>query len=690
MKSSFTVVPSSGTLPKFNDYFRSLTPLNSDNPWLPEFLQHYTNCTFTDISASRPDCNAPGLIAGLDSDESSDETLVIDSVLTFAYALDSMLRDLCPNGTTGLCPAIESNGTELLLEYLLTTSFMSPANGNVSFLANGDSPGRYSIKNFQQIGENNYTFVTVGKWDESENSETVIKEDVPWYLYDEHPRDNLTGIPKSVCSDPCGIGERRNVNPDNPCCWTCTKCSDYEIVINNGTECQTCLEPENEIYGWPNENFTECVPINPEFRVQEEAWAIAIICFATFGIVVTLFIIGLYVHNQETPLIKASSRELSYIIFAGIMMSYITALLFGVSPSTGVCVMRRLGQPIATSLIYVSLATKTVRLFRIFRASMKTARRPKFISSTFQVVVTLAITGIPIFWTTIFMILEPPQVKIQSPQENTRNLQLTCNLSDAETIGIMVWNIVIVSICCIFAFLTRKLPENYNETRFIAFCAFCTFIVFMTFSPIYFTAREAYYQASYSSLGLIVNASVTLVCLYIVKLYAIYFVDLDEMNIFTQTRMRANTGRLSMAVTQEMTDAYGNANAGFTPEPDDAVRNATNSSSGVPSSPPTHQQGPIPEETVVKETLKAPQNRSRASSNTSVSSRKSVRSTGSVIDRFRVSNKVDVCDKDSGQGDCDDESPPTDHKNMPTDENLNKKVYGNGKVTMVEAHIERD
>ncbi len=210
----------------------------------------------------------------------------------------------------------------------------------------------------------------------------------------------------------------------------------------------------------------------------------------------------------------------------------------------------------------------------------------------------------------------------------------------------------------------------------------------MTFSPIYFTAREPYYQASYSSLGLIVNATVTLVCLYIVKLYAIYFVDLDEMNIFTQTRMRANTGRLSMhGTTHEMTDGYGNTNAGFTPEPEDVARNATNSSSGVPSSPPTHQHEPIPEEAVEKETLKAPQNRSRASSNTSVSSRKSVRSTGSVMDRFRLSNKVaDVCDKDSGQGDCEDESQQTEH--IPTDENLNKRVHGNGKVRMVESRNE--
>ena len=283
------------------------------------------------------------------------------------------------------------------------------------------------------------------------------------------------------------------------------------------------------------------------------------------------------------------------------------------------------------------------------------------------------------------MIIEPPLVTIQMPYENQYALQITCVLSDVETIGIMAWNICIVLICCVFAFLTRKLPENYNETRFIAFCAFCTFVVFLTFSPIYFTAREAYYQASYSSLGLIVNASVTLVCMYIVKLYAIYFVDLDEMNVFTQTRMRANTGRMSMnvgAVVDGATDGYGNTNAGFTPEPDIN----RNSSSGIALSPqnsPNHQPDTIPEESLggCGETLEAPdksRDRSRASSKSSVSSKKSIRSQGSVMDRFRITNKVDVtCDdsnsRDSGQEDCEESTKTVVNK---TDENYN---HGDGR-----------
>lgn len=89
--------------------------------------------------------------------------------------------------------------------------------------------------------------------------------------------------------------------------------------------------------------------------------------------------------------------------------------------------------------------------------------------------------------------------------------------------------------------MTRKLPDNYNETRFITFCVFSTLVVYATFSPAYYTAAEARYKASYTALGLIIQSTVALICLFAVKIYALYFVDDEEMHIFTQSRMRANT-----------------------------------------------------------------------------------------------------------------------------------------------------
>lgn len=146
-----------------------------------------------------------------------------------------------------------------------------------------------------------------------------------------------------------------------------------------------------------------------------------------------------------------------------------------------------------------------------------------------------------VIWTVVWLCVDPPRVVPEMPNEKENKLQVTCHLNIIETVGVMAWDVALVIICCIFAFMTRKLPENYNETRFITFCSFCTLVVFVTFSPIYFTSREPYYQASYYSAGLIINATVTLTCLFAVKIYALYFVDEDEMNIFTQTRLRANT-----------------------------------------------------------------------------------------------------------------------------------------------------
>ncbi|XP_072035649.1 metabotropic glutamate receptor 2-like [Amphiura filiformis] len=218
-------------------------------------------------------------------------------------------------------------------------------------------------------------------------------------------------------------------------------------------------------------------------------------------------------------------------MFVGIFLAYFTALLFGVYPSRGVCVMRGLGQPIATSLIYVPLAVKTFRLFRIFKASVKSAKRPKFIRPKSQVILALSITTIPVLWTIIWLFVAPPTVIHDMPYENEPHLQVGCSRNPAASIGIHAWNLVVILVCSILAFLTRQLPENFNETKFITFCAFCSFLVFLAFSTTNITVTELYYKAGYTSLALIVNATMILFCLFFVKLYAIYFVKLEAWNV---------------------------------------------------------------------------------------------------------------------------------------------------------------
>ena len=230
----------------------------------------------------------------------------MDAVFAFAHGLHDMCRQ---NWSACLDDNKESFDRDELLQHLLNTSFDSLANGRVKFMPNGDSSGRYSIHYLQKVGDD-FKFIPVGSWSDADRINGVITTKVPWYL----EVDESTGTPRSVCSLPCELGEKRLINPDNPCCWSCIKCKSSEIVMHNITECVSCIDEENGIYRMPNENFTECVDI--EVRLNYD-WAGVIITLSTFGLLFAIVVTSFYVYHREKPLIKASSRELSYVMFVG-------------------------------------------------------------------------------------------------------------------------------------------------------------------------------------------------------------------------------------------------------------------------------------------------------------------------------------------------------------------------------------
>ncbi|XP_072016806.1 metabotropic glutamate receptor 4-like [Amphiura filiformis] len=373
---------------------------------------------------------------------------------------------------------------------LLRTSFDSLANGRVSFNENGDTSGRYLIRNLQEFNDV-YKFVDVGKWNDDVTSENVIGADtfVPWYV----EVDNATGVPISDCGRPCEPGERRHVIPDNPCCWECIKCLPFEIVINNNTECSSCLDLDNDKYGEPNENFTACLDI----ELRRNPLAAAIITISVLMILFAIVITSLYEYHRKKVLLRDSSRGLSYVMLVGIFISYVTALLVGVFRiSSGVCVMLRLGPPIATSLIYVSLAIKTI--IRLYRK--KLLLTSQLFSQYFQVAITIFITVIPTGWVIIWMVSDTqPRVTEVFPEGDMRYLQITCIRSNGETIGVMVWNIFIVLVFCTFAFLSRKLQlklhKKFDKMKFITFYPFCSLVVLLAFTSTYFLVGDVYYRS---------------------------------------------------------------------------------------------------------------------------------------------------------------------------------------------------
>ena len=89
-----------------------------------------------------------------------------------------------------------------------------------------------------------------------------------------------------------------------------------------------------------------------------------------------------------------------------------------------------------------------------------------------------------------------------------------------------------VVLCPLFiTFKARKLPDNFNESRYIFFTVCTTIFLWVAFLPTYFSAFYATQKALLLATMLLMNATVILLCMYVPKIYALYYVDDEALQL---------------------------------------------------------------------------------------------------------------------------------------------------------------
>ena len=240
--------------------------------------------------------------------------------------------------------------------------------------------------------------------------------------------------------------------------------------------------------------------------------------FGMTGIICSFAVMSVFVKHNNTPVVKASTRELTYIILVGIILSYLTTFPLIAKPSLFTCYLTRILPGLSFSLIYGALVTKTNRIARILAGSKKKimTRKPRFMSASAQVVITCIIIGVECAIITVMLILEPADSKLDYP--NKEVVLLTCNSTTMGTIVPLGFDIFLIAMCTLYAIKTRNLPENFNEAKFIGFTMYTTCVIWLSFVPIYFGSQS---RVITMSVAISLSASVALVLLFFPKLYII-------------------------------------------------------------------------------------------------------------------------------------------------------------------------
>ena len=121
--------------------------------------------------------------------------------------------------------------------------------------------------------------------------------------------------------------------------------------------------------------------------------------------------------------------------------------------------------------------------------------------------------------------------RLQMPVLTEKFVELVCYISLEVLLIPLCYNLFLLLVCALYGFLTRKLPDNFNESWYIFISVTTTLFVWVAFLPTYFTAFYAYHKSALLSLALILNAAVTAVCLFAPKIYAVYYIKDDQIKV---------------------------------------------------------------------------------------------------------------------------------------------------------------
>ncbi|WKY04772.1 hypothetical protein Q1695_005634 [Nippostrongylus brasiliensis] len=392
--------------------------------------------------------------------------------------------------------------------------------------ANGDGIGRYDVFQLDSKG----VYQKVGKWRSSEDSFEVRVEQV------RRGFRLPPGVsPFSVCSVDCPRGHYRAYQ-DQTCCWACIPCDTATSIIINVTRCDMC--PEGEV---PDPSLSFCVPIPPVSMRWDSAWALIPAGFSLLGLTSTIFVVGVFLKFSNTPVIMASGRELCYCMISGISMCYVLTFFLVSQPTIPTCALTRVLMGLSMSAIYAAIITKTNRLARVFKPD--SAQRPRFITPKAQVAICVSIVSVQLVGSIVWLLVDPPGTKVVFPSRT--EAVLTCKATAKHLLVSLLYNLLLIVACTVYAFKTRKIPENFNETRHIGFTMYSTCILWLSFGPIYF-ATQNNFRIQITSLCMCISLSgtVALVCFFAPKVYIVLFQPYKNV----RTRQSA-VGRL---VNQQM------------------------------------------------------------------------------------------------------------------------------------------
>uniref|UniRef100_A0A3B3WH60 G-protein coupled receptors family 3 profile domain-containing protein n=1 Tax=Poecilia mexicana TaxID=48701 RepID=A0A3B3WH60_9TELE len=434
---------------------------------------------------------------------------IFNNVYKGVYAVAHALHEILG------CGKICNNNVQLdpltILQHIQKIHFKTKEGEEVYFNENGDPAAKYEVINWQPRENGIVDFITVGVYDASLPFDEQLKLQNRSILWSQGSNQ----VPVSMCSEKCPPGTRKVLQKGKPvCCHDCIGCAEGEM--SNITDAVTCVRCPPE--SWSNERRDACVKKEAVFLSYNEIMGILLTTAALFGTCVTAIVTIIFYKNRKTPLVRANNSELSFLLLFSLTLCFLCSLTFIGQPSKWSCMLRHTAFGITFVLCLSCVLGKTMVVLMAFKATLPGRNLMKWFGPTQQRLSVLAFTLVQVIICILWLSISPP-FPSKNLKEFKEKIILECALGSAVGFWSVLGYIGLLAVLCfVFAFLARKLPDNFNEAKFITFSMLIFCAVWITFIPAY-VSSPGNFSVAVEIFAILASTFGLLICIFIPKCY---------------------------------------------------------------------------------------------------------------------------------------------------------------------------